>query len=95
MAHYDLRFLKPLDEAMLNELGQKFSKVLTVEDGQRMGGMGSAVMEYLNDHGFTPRIVRLGLPDYFVEHGTVEEERRIIGLDEPSIVGEIKKLLNV
>ena len=95
VAHYDLRFLKPLDEAMLNELGQKFSKVLTVEDGQRMGGMGSAVMEYLNDHGFTPRIVRLGLPDYFVEHGTVEEERRIIGLDEPSIVGEIKKLLNV
>lgn len=95
VAHYDLRFLKPLDEAILNEIGQKFSKVLTVEDGQRMGGMGSAVMEYLNDHGFTPRIVRMGLPDYFVEHGTVEEERRIIGLDKPSIVGEIKKLLNV
>ncbi len=93
IAHYDLRFLKPLDEEMLHEIGSRFRNVLTIEDGQRMGGMGSAVMEYLADHDFAPRIVRLGLPDRFVEHGTVEEERKLTGLDSESIARQIKKLL--
>ncbi|MBR1838705.1 MAG: 1-deoxy-D-xylulose-5-phosphate synthase [Bacteroidaceae bacterium] len=93
IAHYDLRFLKPLDEAMLQEIGQGFTRVLTIEDGQRMGGMGSAVMEYLCDHGYTPRIVRLGLPDRFVEHGTVAEERKLTGLDAESITKTIHTLL--
>ena len=85
VAHYDLRFLKPLDEEMLTEIGQRFQHIITIEDGARMGGMGSAVLEWMDDHGFRPEIKRLGLPDHFVEHGAVGELRRIVGLDEHSI----------
>ena len=85
VAHYDMRFLKPIDEALLNEVGQRFSVVVTVEDGVRDGGLGTAVTEWMNDHGYQPRIVRLGLPDQFVEHGTVDELRRIVGIDKESI----------
>lgn len=85
IAHYDLRFLKPLDEEMLEEVATRFRRIVTVEDGVRMGGMGSAVMEWMADHGHTPQITRLGLPDAFVEHGTVSELRRIVGLDAESI----------
>lgn len=93
IAHYDLRFLKPLDEDLLHEIGTRFDRVLTIEDGQRMGGMGSAVMEFFADHGHTSRIVRLGLPDFFVEHGTVDEERKLVGLDNEAIAEQIQKLL--
>lgn len=89
VAHYDLRYLKPLDEAMLHEIGEKFTCMVTVEDGVRMGGMGSAVMEWLEDHGYHPAITRLGLPDNFVEHGTVSELRHIVGLDNESIIQAI------
>ena len=85
VAHFDMRFLKPIDEALLNEVGQRFSVVVTVEDGVRDGGLGTAVTEWMNDHGYQPRIVRLGLPDQFVEHGTVDELRRIVGIDKESI----------
>ncbi len=85
VAHYDLRFLKPLDEDMLHAIGQKFRRIVTVEDGARMGGMGSAVLEWMEDHGYRPAIVRLGLPDSFVEHGTVSQLRRLVGLDADSI----------
>ena len=85
VAHYDMRFLKPLDEQILHEVGRKFRKVVTVEDGVRNGGLGTAVMEWMSDHGYQPRIVRMGLPDAFVEHGKVEELRRIVGLDKESI----------
>ncbi len=85
VAHYDLRFLKPLDEDMLHAIGQKFRRIVTVEDGVRMGGMGSAVLEWMEDHGYRPAIVRLGLPDSFVEHGTVSQLRRLVGLDADSI----------
>jgi len=85
VAHYDMRFLKPIDEALLNEVGQRFSVVVTVEDGVRDGGLGTAVTEWMNDHGYQPRIVRLGLPDQFVEHGTVDELRCIVGIDKESI----------
>ena len=85
IAHYDLRFLKPLDETLLQEVGEHFSRIVTLEDGVRIGGMGSAVLEWLDDHGYTPQVVRLGLPDEFVEHGTVAELRHIVGIDSESI----------
>jgi 1-deoxy-D-xylulose-5-phosphate synthase len=93
-AVYDMRFLKPLDEAILHEVGSKFKRIITVEDGVRTGGLGSAVLEWMADHGYQPQIVRLGLPDQFVEHGTVSELRHIVGLDNESIkkaiIGEKK-----
>ena len=66
IAHYDMRFLKPLDEEILKEVGQRFSKVITIEDGTRCGGLGSAVLEWMSDHGFSPVVKRLGLPDEFI-----------------------------
>ncbi len=89
VAHYDMRFLKPLDEAILQEVGERFSRIITIEDGVRNGGMGSAVTEWLNDHGFRPQITRMGLPDTFVEHGTVSELHRIVGIDVDSIKKEL------
>jgi len=90
VAHYDLRFVKPLDENLLQEIGSKFNKIITIEDGVRNGGMGSAVMEWMADHGFRPQIVRMGLPDAFVEHGSVAELRQLVGLDPESIRKEIE-----
>ena len=91
IAHYDMRFLKPLDEAILQYVGQTFSYVITVEDGVRAGGLGTAISEWMGDHGFTPHIVRLGLPDTFVEQGTVEELKHICGID---ICGIKKEIIN-
>ena len=85
IAHYDMRFLKPLDENILHEVGRRFKKIVTVEDGVRNGGLGSAVLEWMSDHGYNPQVVRLGLPDTFVEHGSVAELRKIVGLDVESI----------
>ena len=93
VAHYDLRFLKPLDEDMLHEIGHKFSKIITVENGVRNGGMGSAVLEWMNDHGYHPVIRRLGLPDQFIEHGTVAQLQHIVGIDREAITKAIKELL--
>ena len=88
-AHYDMRFLKPLDENILHEVGRKFRKVVTVENGVRNGGLGSAVLEWMSDHGYQPQVVRLGLPDEFVEHGTIAELRHIVGLDRENILKAI------
>jgi 1-deoxy-D-xylulose-5-phosphate synthase len=85
VAHYDMRFLKPLDEQILYEVGRKFKRIVTVEDGVRNGGFGSAVLEWMADHGFSPQITRMGLPDNFVEHGSVAELRKIVGLDIDTI----------
>ena len=86
IAHYDMRFLKPLDESILHEVGRKFNRIITVENGVRNGGLGSAVMEWLSDHGYTVRVTRLGLPDdHFVEHGTVAELHHLAGIDTESI----------
>ena len=85
IAHYDLRFLKPLDEELLHEVGQRFSHLITIEDGVRMGGMGSAVLEFMADNGYHPQIQRLGVPDRFVEHGTVQELYQLCGMDEDSL----------
>jgi len=86
VAHYDMRFLKPLDEGILREVATSFDKIVTVEDGVRNGGFGSAVCEWMSDHGFTPRVKRLGLPDSFVEHGTVGELQHIVGIDAEAIL---------
>ena len=91
IAHYDMRFLKPLDENILHEVGRKFKRIITIEDGVRNGGMGSAVMEWMSDHGYQLQITRMGLPDKFVEHGTVKELRQIVGLDNETIKKEILK----
>lgn len=91
IAHYDLRFVKPLDEEMLHEIGQRFHRIVTVEDGSKAGGMGSAILEWMTDHGYSPHITRLGLPDHFVEHGSVKELQEICGIDEEAIYSLIIK----
>ena len=91
IAHYDMRFLKPLDEDLLEEIGKKFSRIVTIEDGVRNSGFGSAVLEWMNDHGYHPQIKRMGIPDEFVEHGTVQQLREIVGLDKESIKKAITK----
>lgn len=93
VAHYDMRFIKPLDGQLLEEIGKKFKKVVTLEDGVRNGGFGSAVLEWLNDHGYAPSVQRMGLPDEFVTHGSVDELRRIVGLDAPHIRQVIEAML--
>lgn len=85
VAHYDMRFVKPLDEEILEEVGRKFKRIVTIEDGSRDGGFGSAVLEWMADHGYTPHITRLGLPNSFIEHGTVPEQQRVAGIDVESI----------
>ena len=85
IAHYDMRFLKPLDEKLLEEVGNRFSRIITIEDGVRNGGLGSAVTEWMSDHGYTPHIDRMGMPDHFVEQGTVQQLREICGIDIESI----------
>ena len=85
IAHYALRFLKPLDEQMLDEIGQNYQFIVTVEDGVLKGGMGSAILEYMSDHGYSPKIHRIGIPDSFVQHGTPNELYKICGMDATSI----------
>ena len=92
IAHYDMRFLKPIDEDILKEVGQKFSRIITVENGAKKGGLGSAVLEWMNDHNYQPKVVRLGLPDSFVEHGTVAELQHIVGIDADGIINAINTL---
>lgn len=89
VAHYDLRFCKPLDETLLQEVGERFQRIVTIEDGARAGGIGSAVLEWMSDHHFTPAITRLGLPDHFVEHGSVPQLKALTGLDDDSIAKAI------
>ncbi|WP_418696315.1 1-deoxy-D-xylulose-5-phosphate synthase [Bacteroides sp.] len=89
IAHYDLRFLKPLDEELLHEAGRNFHRILTIEDGIRQGGMGSAVLEFMADNGYTPRVQRIGVPDTFIEHGTVQELYHLCGMDEEGIFNQL------
>lgn len=95
IAHYDMRFLKPIDEQILTEVANKFDHVITVEDGVRNGGLGSAVTEWMNDNGCCKHVQRLGLPDEFVEHGTVAELRHIVGIDRQGIKNAINKALRM
>ena len=89
VAHYDLRFLKPLDEEMLHEIGRQFKKIITIEDGALNGGMGSAILEFMADNNYQPSIERIGIPDKFIEHGTVPELYKLCQMDEESIVNKI------
>ncbi len=85
VTHYDMRFLKPIDEDILNEVGRNYDKVVTVEDGVRNGGLGSAVTEWMQDHDYNVKIIRMGLPDQFIEHGSIPELMKLVKLDEESI----------
>ncbi|NCC09323.1 MAG: 1-deoxy-D-xylulose-5-phosphate synthase [Bacteroidia bacterium] len=93
VAHYDLRYLKPLDQALLHEVGKKFRFIITIEDGVIEGGMGSAVLEFMTTQHYTPYIERLGVPDRFIEHGSVKELYKLCGIDEAGIYQAVMDLL--
>ncbi len=95
VAHYDMRFVKPIDETMLHEVFTKFNKVITVEDGCLMGGFGSAVIEFMADQKYTAEVVRLGIPDAYIQHGTQQELWEECGFDKNAIVKAIKEMLNI
>ena len=92
-AHYDMRFVKPLDEKLLHSIFKKFSQIITVEDGCLMGGFGSAVIEFMADHGYSAKVVRLGTPDAIIEHGTQLELHKECGYDPEGIFQHAKNLL--
>ena len=93
-AHYDLRFVKPLDETLLHEVFHKFDKVITVEDGCVKGGMGSAVLEFMADHEYIAKVKRLGIPDRIVEHGEQIELHRECGFDAEGIAEAAKEMIS-
>ena len=93
IAHYDLRWLKPLDEEMLHEIGQQFQTIVTAEDGILAGGMGSAVLEWMNDHNYHPQIIRLGVNDQFVEHGSTKELYNLLNLDKEGLCKSLLQAL--
>ena len=91
-ALYDMRFLKPIDTGILNEVGKKYSRIITIENGTVTGGLGTAVVEYMMDNGFTPKIRRLGLPDRFIEHGSTPQLLHICNIDENAVISALKEL---
>ena len=93
-AHYDMRFAKPIDEVMLHEVFTKFKKIITVEDGCIQGGIGSAILEFMGDHGYTSTVNRLGIPDRLVEHGSQAELYRECEYDAQAMVETAKKLMS-
>jgi 1-deoxy-D-xylulose-5-phosphate synthase len=92
IAHYDMRFAKPIDTNILTQVGKRFSTIITLEDGSLMGGFGSAVLEWLNDNGFNTKVVRLGIPDRFIEHGKPQELYHECGLDADGIYQTAKRI---
>lgn len=94
-AHYDMRFVKPLDEMLLHEVFSKFEKVITIEDGCLMGGFGSAVLEFMADRGYNAQVIRLGIPDEYIHHGTQEELWADCGFDSDAIVEAVERLVMV
>ncbi|MFZ0280059.1 MAG: 1-deoxy-D-xylulose-5-phosphate synthase [Bacteroidales bacterium] len=91
--HFDMRFIAPLDAAVLHSVFKNFKKIITVEDGVLKGGFGSAVTEFMSDNGYSAEIKRLGIPDYFVEHGTQEELIRECGFDAGSIATAVREMV--
>ncbi len=91
-AHFDLRFVKPLNQELLHTVFQKFKKIITVEDGSVIGGFGTAILEFMADNNYYAKVIRLGVPDKFVEHGTLDELHKECGFDSDSIIEVIKKL---
>ncbi|MGC9374038.1 MAG: 1-deoxy-D-xylulose-5-phosphate synthase [Bacteroidales bacterium] len=92
VAHYDMRFVKPIDEEILHVVGKNYKAVITIEDGTIIGGFGSAILEFMNDHGYNPVIKRMGVPDKFIEQGTPQELHHECGFDVQSIINEAKAL---
>lgn len=92
-AHYDMRFVKPIDELLLHEVFSKFEKVITVEDGCLMGGMGTALLEFMADHNYKAQVVRLGIPDKFIDHGTQDELHHDCFYDQKAQVLSVEKLM--
>src|SRR5690554_101503 len=90
VAHYDMRFVKPLDEEVLHEVAAKYKRIITVEEGTIVGGLGSAVLEFMADHGYSNSVKRLGIPDRFVDHGSPSELYREVGLDRSSLCEVIR-----
>ena len=95
VAHYDMRFVKPLDEALLHEVFKKHDKVITVEDGCIQGGFGSAIIEFMADHNYKAQVKRLGIPDKYVEHGTQPELWRECEYDKQAIIESIHQMVGV
>lgn len=91
VAHYDMRWLKPMDEQLLHEIGKRFTTIITVEDGVISGGLGSAVLEFMADNGYTPHVIRLGVNDQFVEHGSTKELYHLLKLDKEGICATIQQ----
>lgn len=91
IAHYDMIYLKPLDEELLHEIGRKYNRIITVENGVIKGGFGSAVLEFMADNGYTPHVKRIGVPDAFIEHGSIPELYQLCGMDAESIAKQLKK----
>ena len=92
VAHYDMRFLKPIDQEILHAIGKKFNKIVTIEDACVTGGLGSAVVEFMAANDYTPTIRSIGIPDKFVEHGTTDELYKICGMDSDTVLDTIVKL---
>lgn len=93
-AHYDIRFVKPLDEEMLHEIFQKFKKVITVEDGTILGGFGSAVLEFMAANNYQAEVRLLGIPDKLIEHGTIKQLHRDCGFDTEGIEQTVKEMMS-
>lgn len=94
-AHYDMRFVKPLDDNLLHEVFKHFHKILTVEDGCIMGGFGSAILEWMNEHGYSAEVKRLGIPDKIIEQGKPEQQQAECGFDPKSIVNTVREMMEV
>jgi len=92
-AHYDMRFAKPLDEELLHEVFAKFNKVITIEDGTVQGGFGSAILEFMNEHGYKADVKIMGIPDRLVEHGTPKQLYSEIGLDANGIANMLREMV--
>ena len=95
IAHYDARFLKPLDEVLLHQIGKKFKKIITIEDGTTEGGFGSAVLEFMAENDYKAEIIRMGIPDSFIQHGTPDELYASIGLSTEGIEKKINEMIRV
>ena len=92
-AHYDMRFVKPIDEALLHEVFSKYTKIITIEDGTVVGGFGSAVLEFINEHGYKADVKIMGIPDRLVEHGSARQLYEEIGLDANAIAEVLREMM--
>ena len=91
--HYDMRFVKPLDEEILHHVGKNFKSVITIEDGTIVGGFGSAVLEFMSENAYTPAVKRMGVPDRFIDHGTPQELQKECGFDVEGIIKTVKSFI--